>query len=213
MNLALVLDRTRLARSVGKVIPAATYSDWIEARQILQEASLHRANVLAALDEEMESVLTESYAEGMARGKRELAVAMAETTARMEAAFLGLETRIVATVMQTLEGMLGVLGPREVLERQVRRVLQSAGTEPRLRLRVPASAYDLANALVPEISADFPHVDFIDVVKDPGLTDGSCLLMTEYGVVDGSLGTLLDAVREGLVSSMVGKRANRESTR
>lgn len=213
MNLALVLDRTRLARSVGKVIPAATYSDWIEARQVLQEASLHRANVLAALDEEMESVLTESYAEGMARGKRELAVAMAETTARMEAAFLGLETRIVATVMQTLEGMLGVLGPREVLERQVRRVLQSAGTEPRLRLRVPASAYDLANALVPEISADFPHVDFIDVVKDPGLTDGSCLLMTEYGVVDGSLGTLLDAVREGLVSSMVGKRANRESTR
>lgn len=213
MNLALVLDRTRLARSVGKVIPAATYSDWIEARQVLQEASVHRANVLAALDEEMESVLTESYAEGMARGKRELAVAMAETTARMEAAFLGLETRIVATVMQTLEGMLGVLGPREVLERQVRRVLQSAGTEPRLRLRVPASAYDLANALVPEISADFPHVDFIDVVKDPGLTDGSCLLMTEYGVVDGSLGTLLDAVREGLVSSMVGKRANRESTR
>ncbi|HSD37140.1 MAG TPA: hypothetical protein VLC92_06505 [Rhodocyclaceae bacterium] len=211
MNLALVLDRAKLARSVGKVIPADTYSCWVEARQILREATAHRAHVLAALDEEMESVLTESYAEGMARGRRDVAIAMAETTARMEAAFMGLETRIVMTVMQALEGMLGELGPHEVLARQIRRVLESAGTEPSLRLRVPASAYDVANALVPEITRDFPHVDFIDVIKDPSLSDGACLLVTEYGIVDGSLGALLDAVREGLVSSIVGKRTNREA--
>lgn len=213
MNLALVLDRAKLARSVGKVIPADTYSCWMEARQVLREATAHRANVLAALDEEMESVLTEGYAEGMARGKRDAAAAMAETSARMEAAFLGLETRIVTTVMQALQGMLGELGASDVLERQIRRVLESAGTEPRLRLRVPPSTYDLANALVPDITRDFQHVDFIDVIKDPSLTEGACLLVTEYGVVDGSLGTLLDAVREGLVSSIVGKRANQEAAR
>jgi type III secretion system HrpE/YscL family protein len=213
MNLALVMDRSRLGRSTGKVIPAEAYSDWVEARQLLKEATVHRARVLAALDEEMESVLTEGYAEGMARAKRDVAISMAETSARMEAAFLGLETRIVSTVIQTLQSMLGELGPRQVLEGQIRKVLQSAGNEPRLRLRVPPSAYELANALVPDIAAGFSHIDFIDVVKDPSLTDGACLLATEYGVVDGSLGTLLDAVREGLTASIVGKRATQEAAR
>jgi type III secretion protein L len=114
--------------------------------------------------------------------------------------------RIVNTVMGGLQQVLSAIPERQLMEQLVRRVLGEARGRKQLRLRVAAAQFDDVNRWLSDVIKDFPDVEFIDVLKDPHASAGTCVLESEFGSIDASLEIQLAAVRRGLVSAFIDKR-------
>ncbi|MCC5811368.1 MAG: type III secretion system stator protein SctL [Ectothiorhodospiraceae bacterium] len=205
-NPVVRLDRSALALAHGRVVKAETFARLTEAEEIVTEARQHAAAVRAQIQEEQELARRDGLEQGREAGRAELATALAEATGRIESAFLGLEARIVNTVMHAVQEILGDTGERAVMERAIRRVLTQARSETRLRLRVAEADFPMVNALLTEILTDHPDITFVDIAKDPKAAAGTCVLETDFGVVDASIDTQLAAVRGGLINAFVGQR-------
>jgi type III secretion protein L len=187
-------------------VKAAQFTQFTETHQIVSAAQQYAASARSSADAQIVVARKKGYEKGMEEAHAEFATMIVEATARIESAFLGLEGRIVNTVMNALQQVLGEVDERHLMERMVRRVLANARAEKSLRLRVAEAQFDLVNKMLAAILQEFPQIEYIDVVKDPQGSPGTCVLESEYGVVDGSLDNQLAAVRAGLINAFVGKR-------
>jgi type III secretion protein L len=206
LNASVQVDRSKFVGTRSKVVPADVFESLIDARTVIAQARAYAATLRANADAHISTARETGFAEGRERGQAEVAARMVETTAAMQAAFVQLEARIVHTVLHAVRQILRELDESTVMERLVRRVLAETRAQKQVRLRVSAAQFELVNASLATILADFPDVEFIDVLKDPRAAPGTCVLESEFGVIDGSVETQLAAVRRGLIDAFVGKR-------
>lgn len=202
----ILMDRGKLASADGKVIKAHDFAVLTTAQETLANACQRAAEIVAQAETERDDALRQGRELGIEQGRAEYAATMVEATARMESAFICLEARLVKTVMDALQAILHEIGERAVMERLVRRTLANSSRTNALRLVVAAQQFEMVNALLAPVLAQFPEIQFVDVVKDPAGVPGMCVLESEFGIVDASLDTQIAAVREGLIRSFVGKR-------
>lgn len=202
----VAIDKVRLARATGKVVKAAEFTQLLSGCELLDEVRRYTRELRASADAEIAAARARGYADGVEEARTELTTLITATTAKLDAAFIGLEARIVNTVMNAIQRILHAIDERELMERLIRRVLAEGRAEKQLRLRVAASQYDDVNRWLDEILREFPQVEFIDVLKDPQGTFGTCVLESEFGIVDASLDRQLSAVRRGLVNAFVAER-------
>src|SRR5690242_8417249 len=109
MPIATVIDRHALAIHQGKVVKAAAYAQLAEARQCLERARRYAEAIKENIDAEAEQARKAGYDAGVAQAKDDFARRMASVVMRLESAHIGLEARLVNTVMQALETTLGTL--------------------------------------------------------------------------------------------------------
>ena len=210
----LIIDRTKLVDVTGPIVKAEHFTQLVEASEVLQEARRSAREIKAGAQAVIDSARRQGYAEGLEQARSELSTQIAQTTARLESSFISLEARIVNTVMGAVQQILRETEERTVMERLIRRVLAERRAEKQLRLRVSASQFDQVNQWLAALLREFPDVEFIDVLKDPNGAHGTCVLESEFGVVDASLETQLAAVRTGLVNAFVrGRLADATSDR
>lgn len=202
----ILMDRGKLASADGKVIKAHDFAVLTTVQETLANACQRAAEIVALAETERDTALRQGRELGIEQGRADYAATMVEATARMESAFICLEARLVKTVMDALQAVLHEIGERAVMERLVRRTLASSSRTKALRLVVAAQQFEMVNALLAPVLAQFPEIDFVDVVKDPAGVPGKCVLESEFGIVDASLDTQIAAVREGLIRAFVGKR-------
>lgn len=202
----ILMDRGKLASADGKVIKAHDFAVLTTVQETLANASQRAAEIVALAETERDAALRQGRELGIEQGRADYAATMVEATARMESAFICLEARLVKTVMDALQSILHEIGERAVMESLVRRTLANSSRTNALRLVVAAQQFEMVNALLAPVLAQFPEIQFVDVVKDPAGVPGMCVLESEFGIVDASLDTQIAAVREGLIRAFVGKR-------
>lgn len=200
------IDTAKLVGLTGKVAKADEFAKLVEAQEVLSQAHEYARTSRRSMDDQRDAAVRSGYEEGERQARAEFAQTITETTAHIESAFVGLEARIVNTVMTAVRQILGELDERIVVQRIIRRVLVEARAQKSLRLRVSASQFEAAKEALAVVLQDLPEVEFIDVIKDPQAAAGTCILESEFGAVDASLDTQLMAVQRGLVSSMMSKR-------
>jgi type III secretion protein L len=203
------IDKSVLAGVAGSVVKAAQFTQLVQIQEAVSQAQRYAVEIKAGATKEAWAVCRAGFQKGMEEGRAEFAASVVEATAKLESAFIGLEGRIVNTVMNAVQQILGASDKRVVFEGIIRRVLAQARAEKSLRLRVAAPQYEQVNEMLAVILQEFPAIEFIDVVKDPNSVAGTCILESEFGVVDASLDTQLAAIRRGLISSFVGQRPGR----
>jgi type III secretion protein L len=206
LNMMVSIDKATLAGSAGKIVKAAQFTQLLQMQEVMRQVHSYAMQIRTGATMDAQAVRQAGFQRGMEVARAEFAASVVEATAKVEAAFIGLEGRIVNTVMSAIQQILAASDERTVFEGIIRRVLAQARAEKSLRLRVSASQYEQANELLALILKEFPAIEFIDVVKDPDSAPGTCVLESEFGVVDASLDTQLAAIRRGLISSFVGKR-------
>lgn len=206
MNMLVAIDKAKLAGAPGKIVKAEQFSQLMAAHQALADARRYAHDLRAQAEASVAAARQQGYEQGVQQARAELSTLITETTANLESAFVGLEARIVNTVLSALQQILREIDDRTVMQRLVRRVLAEGRAQKQLRLRVAASQFDQVNEWLSEVLREFPEVEFIDVLKDPNGAPGTCVLESELGVIDASLDAQLAAVRRGLVNAFVGKR-------
>ena len=202
----ILMDRGRLASADGNVIKADDFARLSTAQETLADACRRAAEIVELADMDRGAAIQRGREIGIEQGRAEYAASMVEVTARMDSAFICLEARLVKTVMDALEAILHEIGDRTVMERLVRRTIANSSRKNSLRLIVASEQFETVNGLLSAVLAEFPEIQFVDVVKDPAGVPGMCVLESEFGIVDASLDTQIAAVRAGLIRAFVGKR-------
>ncbi len=206
LSAAVVIDRRKLAAAATAVVKKDDFSALLEAREIVAAAQRYGEVLEADMLAQVEAARRAGYDAGLKEARTEFSAAVVETVADMEMAFARLEMRIVNAIMNALRQVLGQLDERAVMERLIRRVLAEGRNRKPLRLRVAGRQFDDINQWLAGVLREFPDVEFIDVLKDPAAPYGTCVLESEFGVIDASVEVQLAAVRRGLVSAFVDKR-------
>ena len=206
MQRLMVIDKSKLVLNDSKIVKADTYSTLLDAARLQREVNDYAERVKATIDHEIAEARKRGYQEGLAQANRDFAARMTDNVMRLEATYIGLEARLVNTIMNTLKSILGTLDDSLLLEKLIRQLIQTTGQEKKLSLRVSAEQFGAANNILKEIISEYPHVEFIDVIKDPNMRVGGCVIETEYGAVDGSLDQQLNTIRQSLINAFAGKR-------
>jgi type III secretion protein L len=186
-------DPEALAHSTARIVRRADAERLVDARA-----------AAAALRSELEAARAAARAEGRAEGyeagRAAWAAELAARHATRHAALHGLHGALVATVMQALRHLLAEVPEAQRLERLAGRVLETLIDARRLRLVVaPADVATARAALARWRDGRDGHVD---VVADPALARGDCLVETEDGAVDGRLDARLAALEAALAARL-----------
>ncbi len=193
----LKLDSTELQPD-QKVIKAAEFEVYREAVEIIEQAHREAEKIAEQAAADYETEKQRGYADGIFEGKMQISEQMIGTVEK-SVSYLGeIEQSMVEIVLSAVRNILGEIDDQGRIKSVVRKVLNTARDQKRVTLRV--SKRDLAgvNSDLDNILRDFPGITFIDVEPDSRLQQGDCILETEIGVVEATLESQLQSVKNAL---------------
>lgn len=181
-----------------RVLKAADYQASVDARQMLTEAQHQTQELLTEARQEYERQKQRGYEDGLSEAKRDLAQRMIETAERTVDYFAQVEAKVAALVMTALRKVLGEFDDVELTLRVVRNALQVVRSQPHVTIRVTPAQEAALRQRLNELLAGYNSVGMVEIIGDPRLSSGGCILETEIGVVDASIDVQLQALERAL---------------
>ncbi|MDR3045221.1 MAG: HrpE/YscL family type III secretion apparatus protein [Desulfovibrio sp.] len=178
-----------------RVLKAADAALLHQAQDILEAARARAAELEQAARQAYDRRVEEGYRDGLEQGRLEHAEKLLETIMSSVEFIEGIEATVVRVVTEAVRKVIGDLGDDERIVRIVRTALVAVRSQQRVVVRVaPADERAVTEALGAMLQSAPGSASFLDVVADPRLDRGACLLESELGVVDASLETQLKAL-------------------
>ena len=173
-----------------KVIKQAEYAELVRASEIIRAAEARAAEIVAKAEADYKARYEAGYADGVEAGRMEHAEKVMETVLASVEFIENIESTVVSVVNQSVRKIVGDLDEDERIRRIVSTALAHVRGEQKVVVRV-------APADEPTVSASLAAMTssaFLNVVADPRLSRGSCILESNLGVIDASLETQLKAL-------------------
>jgi flagellar assembly protein FliH len=143
--------------------------------------------------EEMRSQI-ESIGESFAKSLEELAAFRSRLRAHYERELLELALGVARKVVQ-----------RELAERpeiwlgMIRHAVRHAVDRERITVRVPARLLAFLKGALPELRASLEEVKEFELVEDPALGEGGCIIESRFGDIDIGLDTQFETTKRALL--------------
>lgn len=177
-----------------RVIKADDVALLVEANALLATARERVATMESQAQAEYDRRSAEGYRDGQEEGRLEHAEKLLETVLSSVEFIENIESTLVNVVSQAVRKVVGDLDDNERIVRIVRNALVSVRNQQKVLVRVaPADEAAVTEALRPMLQSAPGSASFLDVIADPRLERGACMLESELGVVDASLETQLKA--------------------
>ncbi len=198
---ALFSLNQRLTPKPGQtLIKAGEAAVFFEARDLIRAWEERAAQLDQAAEEERERRFQQGYEDGLAAGRLEYTEKIMEAVIQSVEYIEGLETTLVKVVGEAVRRIVGEMDDDERIVRLVRQALGAVRGEKRVLVRVAprdekAVRLDLAALLGRNAGSGF-----LELVPDPRLQPGECLLESELGVVEASLETQLRNLETALLN-------------
>ncbi|GEP43730.1 HrpE/YscL family type III secretion apparatus protein [Brevifollis gellanilyticus] len=186
----------------SKILKRDEHAFIIDGQRILDaarhEATLIRQQAIA----DAETKRQEGFQQGQEEGKAQIAEHIVECMGQSAAYFSKVEDVMVDLVMRAVRSVIGEMNQHDLIEKIVRRALESTRNENHVTVRVSPGQADWLKSRLSAIMQTFPKIQFLDVQADSRLPENGCVLETEIGVVDATLETQLKAIEKALIRSM-----------
>jgi len=189
----------------GAVVKRAVVDARAEARRILADAERDAEELRARAGHEAEELRDAAYQEGLESALAELNQILLEAHERRDSALAGAERDVLRLAVKLAEKIIGREVERDdaALADIVSAALRHARQQEALTVRVnPAD--------LPRVQAHRERLDpsgrarFIDLVADPRVGHGGCVIEGESGTVDARLDTQLRVLERALLARASG---------
>jgi len=171
----------------------------VEAASALLEAAQARAaSVEASAGAAYERERQRGYEEGQAKAQREATRRLIGESAVLDARLAGLETELSAIVAAAVRRLIEDFDDDARATQLVRTALGQMRREKKAELRVSSAQFAGMKARMDDFLADFPGIDFIDVIEDETLTAPNIVLESAIGHVSGDFAFGLEALEEAI---------------
>lgn len=185
----------------GAVVKRAVVDARAEARRILADAAREAEELRERAEREAQELRESAYQEGLETALAELNNILLEAHERRDAALSGAERDVLRLAVKLAEKIIGREVERDdaALADIVSAALRHARQQEALTVRVnPAD--------LPRVQAHRERLDpsgrarFIDLVADPRVGHGGCVIEGESGTVDARLDTQLRVLERALLA-------------
>jgi type III secretion protein L len=200
------LSNTSVSPAAGtRVISSAEAGLLLEANELLAAATRRAREIEENAKLAYEEQRIKGYEDGQEACRSEYTEKVLEVALQSVEYIEGLEQTIVKVVTAAVERVIGELDDNERIVRIVRTALSAVRNQKRVVVRVaPADEKAVTEGLASMISHSHGASGYLDVVMDPRLPAGSCILESELGVVDASLKTQLRALEKAFNAKIKG---------
>lgn len=186
-------------RAGAKVIKAAEYALLSNANDLIGKVKSASADAVEQAKAVYKKRYDEGYAVGLDEGKSLYTEKLMDMVMGQVDSIEGLEKQLVSVVMDAVSKIIGSFDQRELVTRVVHQGLNAVRGSKSILMRVSSQderilRESLHNYLV---GRDNP-TGYINLVADPNLKVGDCLLETEQGVVEASLNSQLRILQRSL---------------
>lgn len=185
----------------GVVVKRAVVDARAQARGILSDASQQAEELRARAEREAREMREAAYEDGREAALSELNALLLEAHERREAAFAEAERDVLRLAVKLAEKIIGREIERDdaALADLVSAALRHARQQEALTIRVNPA--DLPRVLAHRDRLDpSGRARFIDLVADPGVGHGGCVIEGESGTVDARLDTQLRVLERALLA-------------
>ncbi|UQZ90989.1 HrpE/YscL family type III secretion apparatus protein [Deltaproteobacteria bacterium Smac51] len=180
-----------------KVIKADEAAVYLETSRLMEAWKEREAELIGAAEAEAEALKEKGYQDGLTEGRMEYAEKIMETVIKSVEFIEGLESSVVNIVSEAVRKVIGEMDDREVIVRVVRQALTAVRNEKRIVIRVSAGDEKAVRENLAGVLGRGEH-SFMELVPDPLLRQGQCVLESEMGVIEASLETQLQLLEKAL---------------
>jgi len=185
-------------RPAGPIIKAADYSVLVEASDVLARAKAEAAALVTEGQAAFAAEKKRGYDEGMAAAQQAAAVDIYKRLEQGIQFYQQLQGSIVDFVTQAVESIVGECDKEKLLQTNIDRVLRLARGQTFVTFKVAPEQAALVRAELEKLLARTPTLDHIEVKADRDIAPGGCIMVSEVGVVDATIETQLQSLREAL---------------
>ncbi len=169
-----------------------------QAQAMLDDAQAQAQAMLDEMAAHVEQAKREGYEEGRRRNSIEWAERQTRQTQSRGQALQNMHEKLAAIVTSAVERIVHT-EPRDALyQRALRSVQTLTRGASQLTLRVGPADYEAAAKAVSDIKGLAANGVQLEVAVDPALKNGSCIFESELGILDASLETQLEGLRNAM---------------
>jgi type III secretion protein L len=203
MGTLLFINNARFSPPAGaRVLKAADYALLLQGEAVLDKAQAQAETMAREAEAAYEAERERGYADGLMEGKMEMAERMLDTVISGVDYLEGLEATIVDLVMNAMHKIIDGFDDRERVMGVVRKALGYARSQRRVLLRICPEDAEIVQAEMASLLRDFPGIGILDVVTDPRMEKGACVLESELGLIDAGLDVQLAAIRKAFMTQL-----------
>lgn len=189
-NVQLELDPT------CRVLKADDYVVYLEAQEIIKAAQQQATEIVEEAHKAYEHEKKRGYQDGIAESKAEQTEHMLKVVSRTINYLSDIEDTLANILMSGVKKIIGEFNQEELAISLVKNALQHVRNEKHVTIRIPPAQYSAVQARLNIILAEYKGVGFLDLVADPRLSAGDCIMESEVGVVDASVNVQLMALQK-----------------
>lgn len=195
---------------------------YIKAEQIIKNAEVKKKSIIQASYKEVESAKKEGYEEGVKIGVQkgyeagirksrdiidEAIQIKREYILKRQEVIKESEKEIIEFSIKIAEKILGEIldDHKEYIVNMVLAGLEKAGKRNNIIIRCPANFYDVLVSQKNDILKRIKNLDEINIIKDPGLSTGDCIISSSIEEIDVSIKEQLDIILQSL-GEEIGKK-------
>lgn len=190
-----------------KVIPAEDLQVLASAAEAVDAAVRQGEMIVAQSQAAYEAEKRRGYEDGLEQARMDSAEQLMENITRSVDFFGRVEARMVDLVMEAVQAVVSGFDDRERVLATVRNVLTAARSQKQMTLRLPPDRVELVRAEIDQVLSQFPAIAFLDIAADTRLSGDACVLESEVGVVEASLPSQIQALRQAF-DRVLGSRAS-----
>jgi len=189
------------AFAAAKVVKSDVYDATLAAAQIVDAAHVQARRILENAEQDRQTVIEAALREGYEHGLAQWNAAVAKVNAARDRYISESEPELVRLAVRIAQKILGeeLRTNPEAIVNITRECLRGLSRERSLAIRVHPSDLDLMRRSIDLLHEAAGPQRSINVVADPAVGAGGCIVESEYGVVDARLETQIRCMEELLV--------------
>jgi type III secretion protein L len=180
----------------GKILRASEYALLLQAGELLDSARVQADIIMNSAQEAYNAECERGYVEGRLAASPDLAARMVSLTEETRIYLGGIEGQMVDVVIGALRQVIGDFDDRERVVRIVRTALALVRQQKHVTVRLHPESAEIVRQAQEDLLAQFPGIDYLDIVCDDRLIAGTCRLETEIGTIEASIEEQVAILRE-----------------
>ncbi|PJE79770.1 Yop proteins translocation protein L [invertebrate metagenome] len=179
-----------------KVLKAKDYALYMDAQSIIAEAKKQAESIGQQAQEDYQKEKAKGYEDGVDQSKIDQADQILKVVSRTINYLASIEKVMAELLMSSIRKIIGEFDQDKLAISLVKNALQHVRNEKQVTIRVPATQYGMVKERLNDILASYKGVGFIDLISDPRLSTGDCIMESEIGVIEASIDVQLAALQK-----------------
>jgi type III secretion protein L len=181
-----------------RILRAAEVDAWRDGYRFLTAAWETAEQIEASARQAYVAELKRGRDEGLASGEKEAARLVSEAVVKVDRYLASIEEDIAHLSLGVVRSVLGEFDAAEVVAHAAARALADFRRGKSLKITVHPEVNERARSILEELVRDTGLAFTIEVESDPRVGPRSCIIASEFAVVDASIDTQLTAIENAV---------------